>query len=334
MSAVLPRLVVLALIANALQGCALFQPRTEEPVLVATDPLPPLGDADLLTPLTVRVYDTEDPQLAVAHAWELALAATEQLVAENEGGDAGDGSETTPAPDPITEAWVRVNRAVIYGEVASLPSPEARPVSVEQQLIAREQRNVPPGHLRLHTINTGDHYDIQVYDANGRMRVEAIGEVSIALRDARSGRSRTIHPRTIAMLYMVGQYYDVPLQVVSGYRVRGVNATEGSRHGSGEACDFRIPDVGVRTLARWLDNTFADVGVGYYPRSGFVHLDRRDRSFYWIDNSGPGQRSRTRSRSAWEPAAEESDVTLRSVHVTEEELYQLPPRWREYGYEN
>jgi hypothetical protein len=90
----------------------------------------------------------------------------------------------------------------------------------------------------------------------------------------------------------------------------------------------------VRNLARWLDNTFADVGVGYYPRSGFVHLDRRDRSFYWIDNSGPGQRSRTRSRSAWEPAQEQADTTLRSVHVTEEELYQLPPRWREYGYDN
>jgi uncharacterized protein YcbK (DUF882 family) len=326
------RVLALTLATSALHACALFTVRTDAPGPTPAAPPPPLGDAEVLTPLTVRSHDTPDPQVVIAMAWELALVATEQLVAENEGGETTDGSETTPAPDPMTEAWVRVNGAVIYGEVASLPSPESRPVSVEQQMIAREQRNVAPGHLRLHAINTGDHYDIQVYDANGRMRVEAIGEVSIALRDARSGRSRTIHPRTIAMLYMVGQYYDVPLQVVSGYRVRGVNATEGSRHGSGEACDFRIPDVGVRNLARWLDNSFADVGVGYYPRSGFVHLDRRDRSFYWIDNSGPGQRSRTRSRSAWEPAEEEADITLRSVHITEEELYQLPPRWREYGY--
>jgi uncharacterized protein YcbK (DUF882 family) len=334
MRSVLDRIVPLAMVTAALQGCALFVPRTDTPPTETQAPPPPLGDADLLTPLVVRVHDTEAPQTAIAQAWQLAFAASEQLAAENEAGEVVDGTETTSAADPLTEAWVRINRAVIYGEVASLPLPDARPVSVEQQMIAREQRNVQPGHLRLHTINTGEHYDIQVYDANGRMRVQAIGEVSLALRDVRSGRSRTIHPRTIAMLYMVGQYYDVPLQVVSGYRVRGVNATEGSRHGSGEACDFRIPDVGVRNLARWLDNTFADVGVGYYPRSGFVHLDRRDRSFYWIDNSGPGQRSRTRSRSAWEPAQEQADPTLRSVHITEEELYQLPPRWREYGYEN
>ena len=334
MRSVFDRLLMLTLVTTTLQGCAFFTVKTETSPQATQVPPPPLGDVDALTPLIVRVQDTADPYAAVAEAWQLALAASEQLAAENEAGEVADGPETTSAADPLSEAWGRIQRAVIYGEVASLPLPESRPVSVEQQMIAREQRNVPPGHLRLHTINTGEHYDIQVYDTNGRMRVQAIGEVSIALRDARSGRSRTIHPRTIAMLYMVGQFYDVPLQVVSGYRVRGVNATEGSRHGSGEACDFRIPDVGVRNLARWLDNTFADVGVGYYPRSGFVHLDRRDRSFYWIDNSGPGQRSRTRSRSAWEPAQEQADTTLRSVHVTEEELYQLPPRWREYGYDN
>lgn len=31
------------------------------------------------------------------------------------------------------------------------------------------------------------------------------------------------------------------------------------------------------------------MGVGYYPRSTFVHLDVRDRSAYWVDRSRPGQ---------------------------------------------
>ena len=34
------------------------------------------------------------------------------------------------------------------------------------------------------------------------------------------------------------------------------------------------------------------VGVGLYTRSGFVHLDSRTRSYFWVDSSSPGQRSR------------------------------------------
>ena len=32
--------------------------------------------------------------------------------------------------------------------------------------------------------------------------------------------------------------------------------------------------------------------MGYYPTSGFVHVDSRPRSYFWIDRSGPGQRTR------------------------------------------
>src|SRR5258708_20103469 len=34
------------------------------------------------------------------------------------------------------------------------------------------------------------------------------------------------------------------------------------------------------------------VGVGLYPRSGFVHLDVREHSYFWVDGSAPGQRGR------------------------------------------
>lgn len=34
------------------------------------------------------------------------------------------------------------------------------------------------------------------------------------------------------------------------------------------------------------------VGVGTYPRSGFVHVDTRDQSYFWIDYSSPGRRGK------------------------------------------
>jgi hypothetical protein len=37
---------------------------------------------------------------------------------------------------------------------------------------------------------------------------------------------------------------------------------------------------------------FGFVGVGVYPKSGFVHLDVRDASFFWLDYSLPNERCR------------------------------------------
>jgi hypothetical protein len=54
-----------------------------------------------------------------------------------------------------------------------------------------------------------------------------------------------------------------------------------------------VPGAGddeVATFAREL----GFVGVGIYPTSGFVHVDVRDRSYFWVDSSAPGRRNRER----------------------------------------
>lgn len=234
--------------------------------------------------------------------------------------------------DAWLEAWLRVDEAINLGDVAAAPLPEPVAVGVEQQMIARDERDIPPGYLHLYTLNTREHFQIRVYDNAGRMRLDAVREASWALRDQRAGIARSISPRLLAMLYFVGQSYDAELEVVSGYRLRDVNASRGSRHGSADACDFRIEGVGVRELARFLEGTFADAGIGYYPTSGFVHLDDRDVTFYWVDYSGPGQRSRTRARSIDVRTDPADDPTTVTPNITEERLYILPPERAGYGY--
>jgi hypothetical protein len=60
----------------------------------------------------------------------------------------------------------------------------------------------------------------------------------------------------------------------------------------GLACDFRVEGIKTTELRDYLRKTFEKVGVGYYPNSTFVHLDvRKDRSAFWIDYSGPGERA-------------------------------------------
>jgi len=76
------------------------------------------------------------------------------------------------------------------------------------------------------------------------------------------------------------------LEVVSGYRTAGT--AEQSRHKQGKALDFTVegvPNEALRDYCKSLDG----VGVGYYPNSGFVHLDVRERWTYWVDESGRGE---------------------------------------------
>jgi hypothetical protein len=81
------------------------------------------------------------------------------------------------------------------------------------------------------------------------------------------------------------------VRVISGYRTPRGRAA--SNHGRGRAIDLVVSgtaDTDVAAYAR----TLGFVGVGIYPTSGFVHIDVRDRSYFWSDSSAPGTRNRER----------------------------------------
>ncbi|HZR45724.1 MAG TPA: DUF882 domain-containing protein, partial [Candidatus Manganitrophaceae bacterium] len=71
------------------------------------------------------------------------------------------------------------------------------------------------------------------------------------------------------------------IHVISGYRSpeynallirEGRGAAKKSLHLQGKAIDIRIPAVGLDIL-RKTALSLEYGGVGYYPQSGFVHLD-------------------------------------------------------------
>lgn len=269
---------------------------------------------------------TEDPLPGADGPTRIAWAIDQARFAAIESSDADEALDIASAPQtlsPQRAAWYRIDEAINLATVAAAPSPVGEPVSVEAQRAA-QSANVPPGYLHLHLAKGRERARIQLYDEYGRMRLQGIVEASWILRDYNSGIVRSISPRLLAMLYLVGQYFDAEIEIVSGYRVRGVNASRGSRHGSGEAVDIRIPGVSIRTISDYAESTFANLGMGVYPNSGFVHMDTRRQTFYWSDTSGPGQRSRTRARAITQRGDPAKDPTLRSVHLTEQELYAWP----------
>lgn len=324
-----PRLVLCLLLATWLgSSCASFSAtRAENSPSAAARQAPDrvFGSVD---GLESAVFDRDPvPEADVFQRVQWAVEIARATTAESYDADeALEAISSVPAKlSPSRAAWYRVDEALNLATIAATPSPHGEPLSIEQRRRA-EDRKIAPGHLRLWVPKARERYDIQLYDETGRMRLAGVIEASRALRDHNSQISKSINPRLLAMLYLVGQHFDAELQIISGYRVRGVNASRGSRHGTGEATDFRIEGVSIHTIAAYAESTFANLGMGVYPKSGFVHIDTRKQTFYWQDSSGPGQRSRTRARSITRRGDPAQDPTMRSMHMTEYEVFAWPRR--------
>jgi hypothetical protein len=92
------------------------------------------------------------------------------------------------------------------------------------------------------------------------------------------------------------------IEVISGYRPN----SKGSYHSHARAMDIRVQGARNEDVVA-LCKTLQDTGCGYYPNSGFVHVDVRDPGtghISWIDASGPGE---TPKYVATWPAPKSSD---------------------------
>lgn len=111
-----------------------------------------------------------------------------------------------------------------------------------------------------------------------------------ALRDRRTGEDHAVDPGLLDRVYRAARHFHAPWAwVVSGYRANAGT----SRHATGRAMDVVLPGVHDTALATHV-RAEGFSGVGTYPLSGFVHVDVRNRSYFWNDSSPPGAPNRTR----------------------------------------
>lgn len=146
--------------------------------------------------------------------------------------------------------------------------------------------------LVLQGLNIPDRVELTPRGDRGGFSAEDLDRAAHVMRD-RSNNEHPIDPRLLDMVYRLQAHFKAPeIRIISGYRTpRRAGAT--SNHGKGRAMDLVVPgasDADVAKFAR--EEGFA--GVGIYPVSGFVHVDVRERSYFWVDTSGPGKRSRIR----------------------------------------
>lgn len=131
--------------------------------------------------------------------------------------------------------------------------------------------------LRLRNVNTGDVATGQ--HLGGRFNSASLQSMNYLMRDRRENKVRAIDPNLYLKLIQIQARLGLrnsEIQVLSGYRTprsnRTVRGAGNSFHMQGKAVDFYIqgvPLAKVRNAAQSLNNG----GVGFYPRSNFVHVD-------------------------------------------------------------
>ena len=133
--------------------------------------------------------------------------------------------------------------------------------------------------------------------ASGDMDEATYRAVKHFMRCRRTGAEAPIDPRLIEMLYKISQRTGERIVLISGFRTPAY-AAPASYHIRGMAADIRIP--GMTTLmVRDLARAMGVRGVGYYPRSQFVHVDLREEPYFWTDlGSGEGTEVEVESGNA------------------------------------
>jgi uncharacterized protein YcbK (DUF882 family) len=142
--------------------------------------------------------------------------------------------------------------------------------------------------LTIYSVNLGERARVFPFLPDGTIDPAALTEIERVFRDKDTDATHEVHPRLVKVLYKLADHFDArQITLISGFRQPNENKREGA-HGKGRAADIMIPGVRLPVLAK-IARRLGHVGVGYYPTSGFIHLDVREGpSYFWADRSGPG----------------------------------------------
>jgi uncharacterized protein YcbK (DUF882 family) len=165
---------------------------------------------------------------------------------------------------------------------------------VSEKALRAEPAPQPSGKLRIYSINYKDEIDVNIYNDDGSFDVNALAEVNHVFKCRRSGLEHDIDTRLVTILSHIYDHFgEKRLELLSGYRFQRRTT---SNHFHGAAADIRIRGVDPRKLRSFAESLDAGgMGVGWYPRVGFVHIDVRPLpSYRWIDysRSNPDARDR------------------------------------------
>jgi len=136
--------------------------------------------------------------------------------------------------------------------------------------------------LELYNVNTQERLET-VYFENGSYIENAITGINNIMGDRRTGKIANMDINLIDALYQIKTLCGVeePINIICGYRSPETNeimhrrhrgVAHNSYHTKGQAVDINIKGAPLKRIQQ-IAESLKIGGVGYYPKSGFVHID-------------------------------------------------------------
>jgi len=138
------------------------------------------------------------------------------------------------------------------------------------------------GKFVLESVNTGEQIEVSLNLDTGEVDATGYTRLRHIMRCQRTTAETPIDPRLIDLLYRISQRTHQKIILVSGFRAPMFSLAALSYHTRGMAADIRIPGM-TPLMARDLAESMGVHGLGYYPVSGFIHVDVRDDNARWTD---------------------------------------------------
>ena len=136
--------------------------------------------------------------------------------------------------------------------------------------------------IKLFNVHTGEHLKA-TYWAKDHFVKDEIKKINYFLRDFRTGDVQEMDIKLLDLLYSIQLIRDTDkaIKVYSGYRSpktnerlrkRSEGVAKNSYHLKAQAIDINLPGTDLKNLKK-LATFLRRGGVGYYPKSGFMHID-------------------------------------------------------------
>ena len=185
-------------------------------------------------------------------------------------------THSVPLPPPPANHSISRRRLLRLGALAAASCLPCPALALERTAQRFERA------LDFYNVHTGENLRT-VYWIKGKYLPTSLRDINYVLRDHHSDQVKPIDPQLLDLLYTIDKIVGLrdSFHVLSAYRSPETNAmlrlyysgvAEHSMHIEGKAVDVRFSGRDLQMVRR-LATDLQWGGVGYYPWSGFVHLD-------------------------------------------------------------
>ncbi len=222
------------------------------------------------------------------------MLLTVMVGAQTAGADEGAPKLTASAGSAGSVSRAAVDRESARPSIAASDPGKMLGWPVPDKELLAEPPAPPSGNLHIISLNYKDEANVNIYNEDGSFNVQALAEINHIFKCRRSGLEHEIDTRLVTILSHVYDHFGGKrIELLSGYRFQRRTT---SNHFHGAAADIRIPGIDPRKIRSYVETLDAGgMGVGWYPKVGFVHVDvRQPPSYRWIDysRSNPDARDR------------------------------------------